>query len=46
MRPLMNVKHRDNHYFHAHPLQGTFGLVASIALAGLVIVVMLMALAR
>ena len=46
MRPLMNVKHRDQHYFHTHPLQGTFALVASIALAGLVIVVMLMALAR
>ena len=46
MRPLMNVKHRDDHYFHAHPLQGTFALAASIALAGLVIVVMLMALAR
>jgi len=42
----MNVKHRDNHYFHAHPLQGTFAFIASTALAGLVIVVVLMALAR
>ena len=46
MRPLMNVKHRDDHYFHAHPMQGTFALIASLALAGLVIVAMLMAFAR
>ena len=46
MRPLMNVKHRDDHYFHAHPMQGTFALIASLTLAGLVIVAMLMAFAR
>jgi hypothetical protein len=46
MRPLMNVKHRDDKYFHLHPLQGTFALIASMALAGLVVVVMLLALAR
>ncbi len=46
MRPLMNVKHRDDHYFHAHPMQGTFALVASITLAGLVVVAMLLTFAR
>ena len=46
MRPVMKVKHRDDHYFHSHPMQGTFALVASMTLAGLVIVVMLMVFAR
>lgn len=46
MRPLMNVKHRDNRYFHPHPLQGTFALIASMTLAGLVVVVMLLELTR
>ena len=46
MRPLMNVKHRDDQYFRPHPMQGTFALIASLALAGLVIVAMLMAFAR
>jgi hypothetical protein len=46
MRPLMNVKRRDQKYFHPHPLQGTFGLIASLALASLIAVAMLMALAR
>jgi hypothetical protein len=46
MRPLMNVKHRDDHYFHLHPLQGAFSLIASVTLAGLIIVVMLVTLAR
>lgn len=46
MRPLMNVKHRDNEYFHLHPMQSAFSLIASIALAGLVVVAMLLALSR
>ena len=46
MRPLMNVKHRDDQYFHTHPMHGTFALIASLTLAGLVIVAMLMAFAR
>jgi hypothetical protein len=46
MRPLMNVKHRDNRYFHPHPLQSTFGLIASMALAGLMAVAILLALAH
>jgi hypothetical protein len=46
MRPLMNVKHRNDQYFHLHPLQGAFSLIASLTLAGLIIVVMLVSLAR
>ena len=46
MRPLMNVKHREDRYFHAHPLQGTFALVASLTLAGLIVVVLLLTYAR
>jgi hypothetical protein len=46
MRPLMNVKHRDNRYFHPHPLQSTFGLIASMALAGLMAVAILLTLAH
>ena len=42
MRPLMNVKHREDHYFHAHPMQNAFALVASIILAGLILVAMLL----
>jgi hypothetical protein len=44
MRPLMNVKHRDRQYYHPHPLQGIFALVASIALGGLVMIAMVLAL--
>ena len=46
MRSLMNVKHRDDHYFHPHPLQGMFALIASVTLAGLIVVALLMAFAR
>jgi hypothetical protein len=42
----MNVKHRDNRYFHPHPLQSAFGLIASMALAGLIVVVILLELAH
>jgi hypothetical protein len=46
MGPLMNVKHRDDHYFHPHPLWGMFALTASVTLAGLTVVALLMAFAR
>ncbi|HZE26088.1 MAG TPA: hypothetical protein VE083_01820 [Terriglobales bacterium] len=46
MRPLMNVKHRDNRYFHPHSLQSTFGLIASTALAGLIAMAILLVMAR
>lgn len=46
MRPLMNVKHRGNEYFHLHPMQSAFSLIASLTLAGLIIVVLLVEIAR
>lgn len=46
MRPLMNVKHREDHYFHAHPLQSRFALIASLTLAGLIVVALLMTYAH
>jgi hypothetical protein len=42
----MNVKHRDDHYFRPHPLQGMFALIASVTLAGLIVVALLLAFAR
>jgi Cu/Ag efflux pump CusA len=46
MRPLMNIKHREDHYFHPHPMQAMFALVASVTLAGLIVVALLLAFAR
>jgi hypothetical protein len=45
MKPLLNVRRHD-HYFHGHPLQGTFSLIASLALAGLIVVAILVSTAR
>jgi hypothetical protein len=42
----MNVKHREDHYFHFHPMQATFALVASVTLAGLIVVALLLAFAQ
>jgi hypothetical protein len=42
MRTLMHfTTHRDR-YFHAHPLHGTFSLIASLALAGLVVLMLVL----
>ena len=46
MRPLMNVKHRDEHYFELHQLQGAFALIATMALGGLVMIALVLALIR
>jgi hypothetical protein len=46
MRPLTNVKHRDERYFQPHPLQGAFALIASMALGGLVMIALVLALIR
>lgn len=46
MRPLVNVKHRDERYFPPHPLQGAFALIASMALGGLVMIALVLALIR
>jgi hypothetical protein len=44
MRPLMNVKHRDDQYFHPHPFQSLFALVGCITLGGLIMLMMIVAL--
>lgn len=46
MRPLMNVKHRVEHYFQPQQLQSTFALIASMALGGLVMIALVLALIR
>jgi hypothetical protein len=46
MTPLMNVKHRHVDYFHGHPLHGTFSLIASFILAGLIVITVLVTTAR
>jgi hypothetical protein len=46
MQPLRNVKHHDEHYFQPHPLQGAFALVAGMALGGLVMIALVLALIR
>jgi hypothetical protein len=46
MTPLMNVKHRHENYFHGHPLHGAFSLIASLVLAGLIIITLLVTTAR
>lgn len=37
MRTL-HMRHHDAHYFHPHPLHGLFSLLASLALAGLIVI--------
>jgi hypothetical protein len=46
MTPLVNVKHRHVNYFHGHPLHGTFSLIASFILAGLIVITVLVTTAR
>lgn len=43
---LMHTKHRDERYFQPHPLQGAFALIASMALGGLVMIALVLALIR
>lgn len=45
MRTLMHIRRRDQ-YFHSHPLQNAFSLIASLVLAGLVVIVLLVSTAR
>ena len=46
MTPLVHVKHRHVDYFHGHPLHGTFSLIASFILAGLIVITVLVTTAR
>ena len=42
MRTLMHFRMHRESYFHAHPLHGTFSLIASFALAGLVVLMLVL----
>ena len=46
MRPLMHVPHREDHKFLIPQMQSMFALVASLTLAGLILVALLMTLGR
>jgi hypothetical protein len=46
MTPFMNVKHRHVTYFHGHPLHGMFSLLASLILAGLIVITVLVTTAH
>jgi hypothetical protein len=41
MTPFMHAKHRQVTYFHGHPLHGAFSLIASLLLAGLIVITVL-----
>jgi hypothetical protein len=44
MRPLLNIKQQGEHYFEAHPWQGTFALTfGSLILVALLAVAIMMA---
>jgi hypothetical protein len=45
MRSLMHVR-RNDQYFHGHPLQSAFSLIAAVVLAGLVVIALLVTTAR
>jgi hypothetical protein len=42
MRTLMHFRRHQVNYFHAHPLHGTFSLIASFVLAGLVVLMLVL----
>jgi hypothetical protein len=46
MRPLMHFRAREDHNFEVHQMRSMFALVASITLAGLIVVALLMTMAR
>jgi hypothetical protein len=46
MTHLMHAKHRHVSYFHSHPLHGTFSLIASLVLAWLIVITVLVTTAR
>ena len=37
MRTLMHARHRQDSYFHPHPFHGVYSLIASLALAVLIV---------
>ena len=46
MLPLIHVPHRENYKFLVQQMQSMFALVASLTLAGLILVALLMTLGR
>jgi len=40
MRPLLHFRTHDSGYFHSHPLHSLFSLIASFALAALIVLVL------
>lgn len=46
MTSFMHAKHRHVSYFHGHPLHGTFSLIASMILAGLIVITVLVTTAH
>jgi len=46
MTPLVHARHRHVSYFHGHPLHGAFSLIASLVLAGLIVITLLVSTAR
>jgi len=42
----MHFIHREDHNFEVHQMQSKFALVASITLAGLIVVALLLTMAR
>jgi hypothetical protein len=43
MRTLTGWRSRHDHYFHPHPLHSAFSLIASLALAGLMVIALAIA---
>jgi hypothetical protein len=37
MRTLLHFRHPRDQYFHAHPWHGTFSLITTMLLAGLIV---------
>ena len=46
MTAFTHAKHRHLTYFHGHPLHGTFSLIATLVLAGLIVITLLVSTAR
>ena len=46
MRPLMHVRHHEDHKFLVQQMQSMFAVLASLTLAGLILVAMVMTLGR
>jgi len=41
MRTFMHARHRHDAYFHSHPMHAAYSLIASLALAGLMVQLMM-----